>query len=532
LSEPALVWFAALVGIPLAGALLALLLRGRPGDVAAVAASALTALVTLGLVARHGLAGVSVPLGGSAVLDRWVGRPVALFGFALDPLSSVVLLGASLIGFACVLHSTAYVGPANRELPASADRRVYWAWLLAFVAAMGGLVTSATLFQLFVFWEVTTVCSWALIGFYDREPGAIAAAQKAFLMTAAGGLCLFVAVVVLVAVARSSDFSALGGLPAGLRGTGAVLASLMLVGAWAKSAQVPFHTWLPSAMVAPSPVSAYLHAASMVNAGVYLVLRVVLANAPAPVSLAALERAPGAAADIALPAAWIAPPLVATGLAPWLPAVIGGMALVTLVVAVAQFFYQDDLKRLLALSTISHLALGMLGASLALAGATRAAQGATLHILAHGVGKGLLFLAVGTLGYSAGTRHIRSLSGVLQRAPVAAVAFLVGALTVTGVPPFAGFWSKLLLVSGAVGLGGWGVAVGAIVVVESVVAFAWFLWVGQRVCLGPPSPAVAAMAPRPAAMEASLIYLMVLCLAVTAIGLPLALAVRPGPFGG
>jgi hydrogenase-4 component D len=215
-----------------------------------------------------------------------------------------------------------------------------------------------------------------------------------------------------------------------------------------------------------------------------------------------------------------------------LAVLVSGMAVVTLVVAVAQFFYQDDLKRLLALSTVSHLALVMLGGGLALAGAARAAQGAALHVLAHGVGKALLFLSVGTLSYAAGTRHIKDLSGVLARAPVAAIGFLVGVLTVTGVPPFAGFWSKLLLVTGAVGLGGWGVAAGALVLVESVVAFAWLLWVGQRVFLGPVSPAAATMQGRDRAMDAALIALMVLCLGITAVGLPLALAIRPAAFGG
>jgi len=257
----------------------------------------------------------------------------------------------------------------------------------------------------------------------------------------------------------------------------------------------------------------------MVNAGVYLVLRVVLANLPASV-------AAGAAAPIAP-----APP-ACEAFPGGIAALVGAMAVVTLVVAVAQFFYQDDLKKLLALSTISHLALVLLGASLAMAGATRAAQGATLHVLAHGVGKALLFLSVGTLSYAAGTRRIRDLSGVLAGAPVAAAGFLIGALTVTGVPPFAGFWSKLMLVTGAVGLGGWGVAAGGLVVLESVVAFAWFLWVGQRVFLGRPSPAAAAMGPRAPAMEVSLLILMLLCLGVTAAALPLAVAVRPGLPGG
>ncbi|MFN8177571.1 MAG: proton-conducting transporter membrane subunit [bacterium] len=537
MPDPALLGFALLLGIPLAGAVVAGLVRGRASDWTAVLASLATALVAGAVVARHGIAGVTVPLGGLPLVDRIAGRPVPLFGFVLDPLSSLVLLGAVIIGFVCVLYSVAYVGPRNRETPAGEDRRSYWFWMLLFVAAMSGLVTSATLIQLFIFWEVTTVCSWALIGFYDEEAESLAAAQKAFLMTAGGGLALFAATLALLAMTHSAGFDAFGQLPAGLQGGAAVLLVVcVLVGAWAKSAQVPFHTWLPSAMVAPSPVSAYLHAASMVNAGVYLVLRVALANPRTPVAgadvaaAAALPAGVSAVPAVALPLPTVAP--LGHGFPGGIVVLVAAMAVLTLVVSVAQFFYQDDLKRLLALSTISHLALVLLGASLLIAGSVRAAQGAALHILAHGVGKALLFLSVGTLSYAAGTRRIRDLSGVFKRAPVASVGFLIGALTVTGVPPFAGFWSKLMIVTGAVQLGGWGIAAGALVVLESVVAFAWFLWVGQRVFLGRPSPASAGIGPRSQAMEASLVILMLLCLAITAIALPLASAVRPGGLGG
>jgi hydrogenase-4 component D len=375
---------------------------------------------------------------------------------------------------------------------------------------------------MFVFWEITTVCSWALIGFYDRQPGALAAARKAFLMTAGGGLALFATILALLALTHSAGFDAFSRLPAGARGGAAALAALLLAGAWAKSGQVPFHTWLPSAMVAPSPVSAYLHAASMVNAGVYLVLRVTLANVPAPATVA-LASWPGAPLG-----GGSGPPALPVGIA----TLVGVMAALTLVVAVVQFFQQDDLKRLLALSTVSHLALVLLGASLAMAGSLRAAQGATLHVLAHGVGKALLFLSVGVLSCHAGTRHIHELRGVLARAPMASAGFLVGALTVTGVPPFAGFWSKLLMVSGAVGTGGAGIAVGALIVAESLVAFGWFLWVGHRVFLGPPSAAAAAMTRPSRLTDAVLLALMLLCLGISAIGLPLVSALRLGGSGG
>jgi len=513
--------FALLLGLPFAGALLAGLLRGRASDTAALAAAGATAVVGVAAVARHGVAGLSLPLGGLPALDRVAGRAVPLFGFTLDPLAGVLLLAAVVLGLLCALYSLEYVGPANRESPVPADRRLYWFWLLAFVGSMSGLVLSSTLLQMFVFWEMTTVCSWALIGFYDREHGALGAARKAFLMTAGGGLALFAALLVLLALTRSAGFDAFARLPGVSRGATVALAVLALVGAWAKSGQVPFHTWLPSAMVAPSPVSAYLHAAAMVNAGVYLVLRLVLANAPTP--QLALASPPG------MPAL----PLVAgpPALPPVLATVVGVMAGLTLVVAVVQFFAQDDLKRLLALSTVSHLALVLLGASLAMAGSQLAAQGAALHVLAHGVGKALLFLSVGVLAFGAGTRRIPDLAGVLSRAPVASAGFLVGALTVTGVPPFAGFWSKLLLVSGGVAMGGVGVAVAALVVAESVVAFGWFLWVGHKVYLGAPSVAAAAMAPPSRLTDAVLLVLMALCLGVTLAGLPLVSALRLGAGG-
>jgi len=238
-----------------------------------------------------------------------------------------------------------------------------------------------------------------------------------------------------------------------------------------------------------------------VNAGAYLVLRIVTAA-----------------------------PAVGGGIVPSaITAVILVMGVLTLVVAVAQFFVQTDLKRLLALSTIAGLAYVFIGAGLAALGSARAAQGAALHILAHGAGKGLLFLSVGSLSYAIGTRRIPDLAGVLRTAPVPAVGFLIGALTVTGVPPFAAFWSKFALIAGAVRLGGAGLAVGVLLLAESVVAFAWFLWVGHKVFLGTPSEAAATATPLPRVMNAALLFLIILCLAVPLFGVPLASAVGLGP---
>ncbi len=502
MPEPVTVLFAALVALPVLGAIVVRALPARHADALATLVAVLDAAVAVWLVAAWGIAGTWVPLGSLAAVDRAIGHPVPLFGFRLDALASLVLLGNALIGTACVAYSAAYVGPGNRETPSGEDRRTYYAWLLLFLGAMAGLVTSATLLQLFLCWEITTICSWALIGYYQEEHGALASALKAFLMTAGGGLGLLAAILVLVALTGSVHFTALAGLSAaGRPGLALLLLLLVLVGAWAKSGQVPFHTWLPDAMIAPSPVSAYLHAASMVNAGAYLVLRIVTAS---PVE--------GAGAV----------PVAVT-------AVILGMGVLTLVVALAQFFVQDDLKRLLALSTIAGLAYVFIGAGLAAMGSLRSAQGAALHILAHGAGKGLLFLSVGCLSYAIGTRRIGDLSGVLRAAPVPAAGFLIGALTVTGVPPFAAFWSKFALIAGAVELGGSGLAVGVLLLAESVVAFAWFLWIGHRVFLGTPSPAATRAVPVPRVMNAALLFLIALCLAVPIFALPLASAVGLGP---
>jgi len=294
----------------------------------------------------------------------------------------------------------------------------------------------------------------------------------------------------LFAFAHGFDFDSLGRLPGGLR---AAAFLLLLVAAWAKSAQVPFHTWLPDAMEAPTPISAYLHAAAMVKAGVYLVARVVSSGWDIPL---------------------------------YLGVVIAVMAMVTIFMAIVSYFRQDDLKRLLAYSTIAHLGYILVGCSLGVFGSTIGFRGGVLHILCHGVAKGTLFLCVGAIAYGAGTRRISQLRGLGSKMPLEAAAFMLGAIAVTGVPPFSTFWSKFLIFSGTLE-----VPNGAILLVllaaESVVSFAWLLWVGQRVFLGTPSPAVAAAADPPPAMSIALVIGMILCIVAPVFGLPLVKWIMP-----
>ena len=412
-----------------------------------------------------------------------------LFGLALDPLGSLMLLVVTVVGFMVVLYSSEYLSEKNAEHAYRGGDNRYYFWLLFFLGSMIGVALSPNLLQMFIFWEMTTVCSWALISHTHTEV-AQRAGMKALVLTHIGGFGFLVALCLLFTFAGGFRFNSLGDL--GLTMRGAVFL-LLLVAAWAKSAQVPFHTWLPDAMEAPTPISAYLHAAAMVKAGVYLVARV-------------------------LSSGW--------GVPPYLGLVVAVMAMVTIFMAVISYFRQDDLKRLLAYSTVAHLGYILVGCSLGVFGSAIGFRGGVLHILCHGVAKATLFLCAGAIAYGAGTRQISQLRGLGTRMPLVAAAFMVGALAVTGVPPFSTFWSKLLIFTGALE-----VPNGAILLVllaaESVVSFAWFLWVGQRIFLGAPSPAAANAAPSPPAMSTALVIGMLLCLAAPIFGLPLVKWIAP-----
>jgi hydrogenase-4 component D len=269
---------------------------------------------------------------------------------------------------------------------------------------------------------------------------------------------------------------------------------LLLVAAWAKSAQVPFHTWLPEAMAAPTPVSAYLHAAAMVKAGVYLVARLLVSGWQVPQQMGVL---------------------------------MAGMAMLTILMAVLAYLRQDDLKRVLAYSTIAHLGYVLVGLSLGVFGSRLAYQGAVLHILCHGAAKATLFLCVGAIAYGAGSRRISELSGLAGKMPLEAVTFMVGVLAVTGVPPLSCFWSKLFIFTGALETPA-GVPLLILLAAESAISFGWLMWVAQRVFLGRPSAMAAAAADPPWAMSFALIAGIVMCVVAPYVGLPLVKLLAPG----
>jgi hydrogenase-4 component D len=415
----------------------------------------------------------------------WLARKEALFGIRIDGLSSLMLLAITIGGFLIILYSARYVSARNKEHPSDEGQGRYYFFMLLFVAAMVGLVISPNFFQLFIFWELTTLCSWGLIAFYRNED-ALRSAYKALLITHAMGLFLEAGIILIFVNTGSFAFSAINLLSPGLK---TLVVVFLVIASLAKAAQFPFFTWLPTAMAAPTPASAYLHAAAMVKAGVYLVARLII-------SIAAFPSIVGLLLSI--------------------------FAIVTMLTSVFLYFFQDDLKRLLAYSTIANLGYMFLGLSLGTMGSTLGLRGGLLHLIGHSFTKSLLFLAVGAISFTVGIRKISALSGLSKKMPVTSLAFVLGAMAISGVPPFNMFWSKFFIISGAFQLHtGWGWTLGLLALAESVAGFAWFLHVVHKVIFGSVSPAAEAAQDPPATMMIPLLALMGLILLSTVFALPI-----------
>lgn len=313
--------------------------------------------------------------------------------------------------------------------------------LLTFAGAMVGLVLADNLFALFLFWELTSITSFLLIGTDDERAGPRAAANQALLITGGGGLAMLGGFVLIGQAAGTFTMSEiLAAPPSGTAVTVGLL--LVLLGALTKSAQAPFHSWLPGAMAAPTPISAYLHSATMVKAGVYLVAR-------------------------------FSPAFATVGWWRWTVVTLG---LVTMLLGGYRSLRQHDLKLLLAFGTVSQLGLMMVLFGI---GTTEATFAGCLVLLAHGMYKASLFMTVGIIDHETGTRDLRRLTGLGRRWPLVLASAAVVAASMAGVPPTLGFIAKeeaLASFDGATP-GGWAILVG--VVVGSVLTVAYsarFLW--------------------------------------------------------
>lgn len=340
----------------------------------------------------------------------WVPSLGADLIFLVDGLSLLFSLLVSGVGFFVSLYATFYL----RGHP---QLKRFFLYLLLFMMGMLGLVLAGNLITLFVFWEITTVASYLLIGFNHESVTARRSALQALLITALGGLALLAGLLLLGMVVGSYNLVEVLGARQQVHQHGLYLPILILVllGAFAKSAQIPLHFWLPNAMAAPTPVSAYLHSATMVKAGIYLLAR-------------------------------LHPVLGGSGLWMWILTVVGAA---TAVIAAILALRQTDLKLALAYTTV--VALGTLTMFLG-SDASVAIAAAITFVLVHSLYKASLFMVVGIIDHQTGTRDLHALGGLYRRLPVTFGIALAAGLSMAGFPPFLGFIGKELKYEGALAI--------------------------------------------------------------------------------
>ena len=318
----------------------------------------------------------------------------------IDPLSTMMANIAACIGLLIMIYSVNYM---EKE---KATPRFFF-FMLLFIGGMLGLVMANNLLQMYFFWETVGLCSYSLIGFWYTRPEAAKAGIKAFIVTRIGDIFLLLGILLLYVNTGTFDFLEIRNLIA----AGAVsvpmltISILMLIGAIGKSAQVPLQVWLPNAMEGPSPVSALIHGATMVKAGIYLVARIYI--------LFSIVQ-------------------------PWLTTItyIGG---ITAFLAATMALTSSDLKRVLAFSTISQL--GMIMAALGI-GTELGWFASQFHVISHALFKSLLFLSAGVVMHITHTLDLKQLGGLRKEMPITFIVSIIGAFSLAGIPPFSGFWSK------------------------------------------------------------------------------------------
>jgi NADH-quinone oxidoreductase subunit L len=344
-----------------------------------------------------------IPLASSGIgFTLSIGGVFGDFTLAPDGIAVFLAAVAAVIGFLAIVFSVDY-------MRGEGGLARYYALVLFFIGAMVGLVLSANLLMVVVFWEITAFCSYALISFHNDDPKAVAGGIKALIITGLGGAGLLVGAFLIYFQIGSFDIPTFMARASEIRSD--ILAWIafgFLAAAAAKSAQFPFQTWLPDAMEAPTPISALIHAATMVNAGVYLLARFFPAF---------------------------------SGVAGW-PTAVVAVGAVSALIAAVMALTSTDLKRVLAYSTVSQLGYMVYAIG---AGGIFQSQ---FHLLSHSVFKALLFLGAGAVIHSVGTRDMRSMGGLAKSMPLTCTVFLIGGLALAGIPPLNGFWSKELVLEG------------------------------------------------------------------------------------
>ncbi len=327
------------------------------------------------------------------------------FSFLADGLAVFMACVSSLISAIILLYSWGYIEHYENQ-------NEYYSMVVLFCGSMMGLVYSSNLIFLYVFWEITALTSWRLIGFF-REKKYVLKADKAFMVTIFGALLMLAGFIALYQQTGSFDLqaikAALGSSP-----VSNIILLMILAGILSKSATLPFHTWLPDAGVAPSPVTALLHAAVLVKIGVYVYARLFVATFP-------------------IEAIW--------------HTVVPVIAVSSTLVSAAAAYMETDIKRLIAYSTVSQIGFIFFGLA---TGSVIGVAGGLLYILMHGLAKAGLFLSAGIIEQNAKTKDITKMGGLINTMPVTAISFLFCALSVMGVPPFGGFFSKYMVFAGGI----------------------------------------------------------------------------------
>lgn len=341
-------------------------------------------------------------LSGNAILEQWQWLPqIGIdFSFRLDALSLIFSLLITGIGTLIYIYAYYYLNPKN-------SLSKLYSLLMLFMAAMLGISLSNNLIILLVFWELTSISSFLLVGYWSNYEAAQRGARMAMTITGMGGLAMLGGFILIGHITGTYQIDQLTTMTTTIQNSGLFVPALLLIllGAFTKSAQFPFHFWLPNAMAAPTPVSAYLHSATMVKAGIFLVARLL-------------------------------PIFVGSALFHNLVTTIG---LFTLCMAAFFAIFKEDLKGLLAYSTISHLGLIMCLLGI---GSPLAVAAAIFHIINHATFKAALFMIAGIIDHESGTRDLRKLSGLWQLLPFTATLTMITAASMAGVPLTNGFISK------------------------------------------------------------------------------------------
>ncbi len=327
----------------------------------------------------------------------------------VDGLSVFVSLVSSFIGALMIIYSLDYI--AHNE-----HQTEYYSMVILFIGSMMGLVYSGNLVFMYIFWEIAAICSWRLIGFY-RFPEHVVKADKSFLITFFGAVVMLFGFIQIYYSTHTFDMTAMRTTP-----VSSLAVFLILIGMFSKSATFPFHTWLPDAGVAPSTVTSLLHAAVLVKIGVYAYARIFCYT-------------------FNIPFEW--------------NTIIPVLAIFSSFVSAGAALVEYDIKRILALSTVSQIGYIFLGFWTK---TVTGVAGATLFILMHGLAKAGLFLCAGIIEHGTGKRDIRDLGGLFKSMPFTAISFLACILSVIGIPPFGGFLSKFMVISGTIEAGRPGVA--------------------------------------------------------------------------